>query len=92
MNFTMEVKIDKSFRKDTKKITDRKLLKKVADTIITVQQADNINQIQNLKKLKGASNEFRIKIGEYRLGLIISKSTVEFIRCLHRKDIYKYFP
>lgn len=88
----MEVRIDKSFQKDTRKIKNKALLVKVADIIDSVQRADNINQIKNLKRLKSSSGEFRIKVGDYRLGIIISESTVKFIRCLHRKDIYKFFP
>jgi len=88
----MEVKIDKTFQKDTKKINDQALLGKIADSIVNVQQANNLKQIKNIKKLRGSSNDFRIKVGEYRLGIIISESSVEFIRCLHRKDIYKFFP
>ena len=88
----MEVKIDKSFQKDTRKIKDKALLKKIALVITNVQQAENIHQVKNLKKLKGSSERYRIKIGDYRLGIIISESSVEFIRCLHRKDLYKYFP
>lgn len=88
----MEVKIDKSFQKDTKKINDQKLLEKLAAKIKEIQEASTLNEIRGLKKLKGKSSEFRIKISEYRIGIIINGSTVEFIRCLHRKDIYKYFP
>ena len=88
----MEVKIDKSFQKDTKKIKDKALLNKIALVISNVQKAENINQIKNLKKLKGSSENYRIKIGDHRLGIIISESSIEFIRCLHRRDIYKYFP
>ena len=88
----MEVKVDKTFRKDTKKIQDQVLLLKIADTIINVQESENIKQIKRIKKLRGSSDSFRIKVGDYRLGVVISESTVEFIRCLHRKDIYKFFP
>ncbi len=51
-----------------------------------------LEQIKNLKKLKGSVGHYRIKIGDFRLGLAISGSTIEFIRCLHRKDVYKFFP
>ena len=88
----MRVKIDKSFQKDTRKIKNKALLLRIARTIQTVQQAESPNQIKNLKKIKGTSQEYRIKLGDYRLGIIISESSVEFIRCLHRKDIYRYFP
>jgi mRNA interferase RelE/StbE len=88
----MEVKIDKSFQKDTRQIKDKALLTKIAEVISSVQQAENINQIKNFKKLKGSQGKYRIKIGNYRLGIILEESVIEFIRCLHRKDIYKYFP
>jgi mRNA interferase RelE/StbE len=88
----MIVKIDRSFEKDTDKIKDKNLLLKIADCIESLQNAANIKEIKNLKKLKGSNNFYRIKIGEYRLGLEIEKDSVELIRFLHRKDIYRYFP
>jgi len=33
-----------------------------------------------------------VKIGDYRLGLKLSGNTLELIRFLHRKDIYRRFP
>jgi mRNA interferase RelE/StbE len=88
----MVVKIDKSFQKDTNKILEQKLLSRIANCILNIQKASDPGQISNLKKLKGSTNHYRIKIGDYRLGVIISGSEIEFIRCLHRRDIYKFFP
>ena len=88
----MEIKIDKSFQKDTRRIKDKTILQKVANTIANVQRARNLDDIRNLKKIKGTTSMYRIRIGDYRLGKLVSESSVEFIRCLRRKDIYKYFP
>ena len=88
----MIVKIDKSFEKDVFKIRDKAILNKIANCIENIQKVNKIDEIKSLKKLKGYGKEYRIRIGNYRLGLIIDKNNVEFIRCLHRKDIYKYFP
>ena len=88
----MIVLIDKRFEKDTNKINDKSLLKKIATCIINIQNANSLNEIKNLKKLKGFDLEFRIKIGDYRIGLIIEDNKISFIRVLHRKDIYKFFP
>ncbi len=60
----MKVKIDKSFERDTDKITDKKLLQKVAACIESVMQYHSINEISNLKKLKGSKNYYRIRIGD----------------------------
>lgn len=88
----MIVKIDKSFNKDTDKISDKKLLLKIAHAIESVIAVNSINDIKNTKKLKGNSQHYRIKIGDYRLGFVLIDETIIFERCLHRKDIYKYFP
>ena len=88
----MIVLIDKRFEKDTNKINDKSILKKIASCIIEVQNANSLNEVKNLKKLKGFDSEYRIKIGDYRIGLIIENKVMSFIRFLHRKDIYKFFP
>lgn len=88
----MIVLIDKRFEKDTNKISDKSILKKIASCIIDTQNAKSLNEVKNLKKLKGFDLEYRIKIGDYRIGLVIESKVVSFIRFLHRKDIYKFFP
>lgn len=88
----MIVKIDKIFEKDTDKIKDKKILLKIADCIEKVQHCEDILEIKNIKKLKGSNHFYRIRIGDYRLGILVEENVIEFIRCLHRKDIYKYFP
>jgi mRNA interferase RelE/StbE len=88
----MEIKIDKSFQKDTRRIKDKSILQRIANTVANVQRANTPKEIKNLKKIQGTQSMYRIRIGDYRLGIIVSDSTVVFIRCLHRKDIYKYFP
>ncbi|QYX31252.1 type II toxin-antitoxin system RelE family toxin [Sphaerospermopsis torques-reginae] len=44
-----------------------------------------------VKKLKGFDNEYRIRIGDYRVRYEIDDQTLTVIvlHCLHRKDVYK---
>ena len=88
----MKVKIDKSFERDTDKITDKKLLLKVAACIESVMQYKSVNEISGLKKLKGSKNYYRIRFGDYRAGVFITGNEIIFERFLHRKDIYKFYP
>lgn len=88
----MIVRIDKSLEKDVKKIKDPAVKLLLAQVIREIQNAERISEIQNLKKLHGKSGFYRIRIGDYRLGLVIRAKEIELIRLLHRKDIYKYFP
>ncbi len=57
-----------------------------------IEEAIFMSDIKGLKKLKGFKDAYRIRIGDYRLGIFINKDTVQFARFAHRKDIYKLFP
>ena len=35
---------------------------------------------------------YRIRVGDYRLGLVFDGGTMTFVRCLNRREIYRYFP
>ncbi len=88
----MIVRIDKSLQKDISKIQDKKVKSKLVQVIVNIQKANKLSEIRNIKKIKGSKNYYRIRVGEYRLGLIITSKQAELIRFIHRKDIYKYFP
>lgn len=46
-----------------------------------------------MKKLSGGSGDYyRLRVGDYRIGLEIEGEIIVFVRCLHRRDIYRYFP
>jgi mRNA interferase RelE/StbE len=81
-----------SFTRDLKGVRDKKLLLRIKESIEAVERADSLSALPNLKKLKGAKSYFRLKLGDYRIGLALEDDTVVFVRFLDRKDIYKYFP
>jgi mRNA interferase RelE/StbE len=87
----LKVHFREDFLRDLKALEDRALKKRVGEVITQVEQAAALLDIRNIKKLKGADQYYRIRVGDYRLGLILEKDTIVFVRCLHRKDIYRYF-
>ena len=88
----MNVVFLNSFKKDVLKITNVKLKEQVKSVILAVEVAESIKELTNLKKLKGYPTAYRIRIGDYRLGLYIEKEKVEMARLVKRNDIYKVFP
>lgn len=88
----MKVEFKESFAKDLKGIKDQGHLRRVKELIEAVEQANSLAVTPNLKKLKGGGNYFRLRVGDYRVGISLENDTVIFVRCLNRKDIYKYFP
>jgi len=88
----LKVEFNESFLKDLKAINDKSVLAKIRATIETVEQADSLDKITHLKKMRGSREYYRIRIGEFRLGVRLEADTLLFIRFLNRKDIYRYFP
>ena len=88
----MKTEFLKQFDKDAKSISVQSVRTDIIKSIKNVENSTSRSQIKGLKKLKGYKNAFRIKIGDYRIGIFIERNTVEFARVIHRKDIYKIFP
>jgi mRNA interferase RelE/StbE len=88
----VNIKFESRFEKDLKSIKDRNLLAKLKQIILSCKQAESLSQINNLKKIQGYDYFYRIRLGDYRIGIEIIENEVILTRFLHRKDIYKFFP
>ncbi len=88
----MKVLYKNSFKSDLKKIKDNRILEDVNEAIENVKKAKRLNDIKKKKKMQGWKVYYRIEIGEYRIGVKREGENIIFMRVLHRKDIYKYFP
>ena len=88
----MKVIFRSSFLRDLKKIHDPQVLIQIKKAIEEVESASSFTQINHISTMSGAENFYRIRLGEYRIGLVLAGDTLEFIRCLHRREIYHYFP
>ena len=88
----MKLLFEKKFLKEVSNLNDTKLQSAIEEIIIESEKAQNSSQIKNIKKLKDFKDAYRIRIGGYRIGILINKSTLTFVRFLHRKEVYKYFP
>lgn len=87
----MKVEIRDSLLKDIKKISTKEK-QKLQEIYYLFSQSKSLLEIQGIKKIKGFENFYRFRIGNYRLGFYFDDDKVVFLRFLHRKDIYKYFP
>ena len=88
----MKTEFTNRFFKDIDKITQSAVKNDISAVIHEIEKANHLSEVKNTKKLKGHSIAYRIRIGDYRIGLYYENNTVEFIRVVHRKDIYKVFP
>lgn len=88
----MEVRFNDHFYKDLKLIDNQKTSNKLIIIIDEVKQAKILKDVRNVIKMKGHQTAYRIRLGEYRVGIFLENNVVEFTRFMHRKDIYNYFP
>ena len=88
----MKILYERSFERDVKKIKDKRLRVELREIIKEARDASAPSEIRNLKSLSEKPFYYRFKIHDYRVGVKIKEATITFIRFLHRKDIYRYFP
>lgn len=87
----MNIEIRKSFEKDATKLSgDSKL--QLSKVIENITAAKKLSELSSCKKLTGSKNAYRIRMGNYRIGLFFVNETVDLVRILNRKEIYRYFP
>ncbi len=88
----MQIVFLSKFSKDLEKIKSNKLKTSVLGIVESLEKINELKEMPNLKKMKGHNTAYRIRIGEYRLGLFIDNNELILARLVHRKDIYKFFP
>jgi len=81
-----------SFARDLKKIKDRTVLERLKQALEDLERAEELREVSSIKRMSCPGNFFRLRIGDYRVGIVIEGGEVEFVRFLHRRDIYRHFP
>ncbi|MDE2736878.1 MAG: type II toxin-antitoxin system RelE/ParE family toxin [Gemmatimonadota bacterium] len=88
----MKVEFRNSFERDLRRIRDQAIKERIKTVIEQIEKVNDLTEASNVRKLRGGENHYRVRIGDYRLGLLLNEGTVVFVRCLPRQDIYRYFP
>ena len=88
----MKVEFKAAFSKDLDALSDEKLGLRVRQIILKLEAAPVLTNFPNLEALKGHPGHFRIRVGNYRLGLRLLGDIVICVRFLHRREVYRYFP
>ena len=88
----MNTAFRESFDADLSAITDSALLRRIRKVIEQIEATRTFQQIPNLKRLDAKGKYYRIRVGDYRVGFVFEQGAVTFVRCLNRKEIYRYFP
>jgi mRNA interferase RelE/StbE len=88
----MQVDFTKHFSRQLDDLRDESLRDKLREIVKKVMNATTVRDIPSLKKLKGHPSAYRIRVGDYRVGLFIEHGSALFAALEHRKEIYNKFP
>ncbi len=89
----MNIVFDQSFYKSLDKLRNAGTKERVAALIGQIEAAENLSQIPGLRKMEGFKTFYRIRLGDYRVGVELEADLmVRFIIIAHRKEIYRFFP
>lgn len=84
-----------SFLRDVRKLPDDAVREQVRDAILLLETVPDLRSVPHLKKLSGSGSYYRIRLGDYRVGIRVEERCRYVhpgIRLLPRKDIYRYSP
>ena len=89
----MKILYTKSFDRDIGVVKNNpEMQKRILEVIRRLREVESLDEVQGIKKIEGYETYYRLRIGDYRLGIKLAGDTLELIRFLHRKDIYRRFP
>ena len=88
----MEVEYRISFTRDLRKIRSAEVRQRVLRKIEELEAAPAIEEVSGSRRLTAGGRHYRIRIGDYRLGITMEGEVAVLVRFLHRREIYRFFP
>jgi mRNA interferase RelE/StbE len=89
----MNFETSRQFEKLVYKIKDKTTKARLKNIIEKVAEAQSLDEISNITPIVGHSGYFRIKFGDYRVGISLEENTVWFLYFGKRDEsTYKNFP
>ncbi len=88
----MEIRYERRFTRDLRRVRSDRELRRLNRKIAEIERASSLFEVSNVAKLAGSENHYRIKLGDYRLGIELDGQTAILQRYGHRRDFYRGFP
>ena len=89
----MKVIYTKTFLKDLSKVFPDKRRKQIEKFVfVELPGLSSIESAGNIEQMTGFKNYYKVRFGDFRVGMNKKDNTIEVLRVLNRKEIYKYFP
>ena len=88
----MEIRYGAGFNRDLARIRNPDLSRRIGHIVEDLKAASTITEVRGVRRITGADDHYRIRIGDYRLGVSVEGDAVTLLRFAHRREIYRVFP
>jgi mRNA-degrading endonuclease RelE of RelBE toxin-antitoxin system len=89
----LKVQYRQAFLKDLKQLKSSTSYQRIYElAFTTLPEINTLQEISDIKTMRGYTNRYRIRIGDYRVGIEVNGDVIEVMRVLHRREFYRYFP
>ena len=89
----MNIEYSEHFLKDLKKLKNTASYLPIKRLCFDeLPEYESLSSAKHVKKIRGYTSYYRIRVGDYRIGIKDEGDVIVCLRVLHRKDIYRIFP
>ena len=88
----MEIRYHSQFNRDLRQLRNSNLAHSIEQLISELNTASSLIEVRGVRRLRGGGRHYRIRIGDYRLGITQDGTAIILRRLLHRSEIYRHFP
>ena len=88
----MEVSYSKKFLKQLAGIPSETRVKIEGFVFNELVSVSSISSLGKVEKMQGYDGFYKVRFGNYRLGLVIENDVITVKTVMHRREIYKFFP
>ena len=88
----MEIRYHNQFHRDLRRLGNPSLAAQVEQVIEELKAAPTIRDMHGVSRMTAPGEHYRVRIGEYRLGITMDGQTAILRRFLPRGEIYRRFP
>jgi mRNA interferase RelE/StbE len=88
----MKVEYSKKFLKQLAEVP-RDIRSRIENFVFDeLVSTSSIYEMGKIEKMKGYDGFYKVRFGNYRLGLVIENEMISVKTVMHRREIYKFFP
>ena len=88
----VEIRYSVQFNRELRRVRTPGLSRRVERVIEELKSASNITEVRNVRKMAGSERHYRIRIGDYRMGMEIDGNVAILLRFGRRGQVYRDFP